>query len=158
MAFGSPMPSRYTGRYGPRVGEIVLRGLAICLLALCLALFHGLLVGLKPPPEPEDPHAVGLGELAAMPGIIWIDARSEGAFEEGSLSGALHVNEENWERGLSQLLERWEPGRPVIVFCDDSGCGTSRLVAERLREELGLPEVYWFEGGWEKLETGWPAP
>lgn len=152
------MPIRHRAGPGPRHKGFLLRGLAICLLALILALFHILLVGLEPPPEREDPYAVGLEYLAATPEIIWIDARSEGSFAAGSLPGALHLNEEAWERGLSALLERWEPDRAVIVFCDDSGCGTSRVVAERLREELGLPEVYWFEGGWKELESGWPVP
>ena len=151
------MPFKYSGGYGPRGRGIVGRGLVICLLALVLAFFHSLLVGLEPPSGPEDPYALSLGDLAAIPEIIWIDARPEGAFEAGSVSGALHLNEETWERGLSTLLETWEPDRPVIVFCDDSGCGTSRVVAERLREELGLPEVYWFEGGWKELEKGWPV-
>ena len=157
MAFESLMPFRDAEARGPWRGEIVLRGLGICFLALVLAVIHSLLIGLEPPAGPEDPYAVGLKERGTEAGVIWIDARSRGAFEAGTLPGAVHVNEENWERGLSQLLERWEPERVVIVFCDDSGCGTSRLLAERLREELDLPEVYWLEGGWEELEKEWPG-
>mgnify|MGYP006281656425 CR=1 FL=1 len=59
--------------------------------------------------------------------------------------------------GLAQLMESWDPGVTVIVYCSTTGCASSRIIAERLREEYGLPEVYWLRGGWEALrEAGGP--
>ena len=82
---------------------------------------------------------------------LWIDARIEKDFQAGAYPGALLVNEESWEEGFVGVLERWEPGAPIIVYCSSQSCLRSHHVAERLREELGAEDVYTLRGGWEAL-------
>lgn len=133
-----------------------IRALFLVLLSGALASVHGLLLGPPPVPSP-DPHALSIGTLGDGGDILWVDARSREQFTAGTVDDAVHLNLENWDSGLTRLLERWEPDRRIVVFCDARDCGTSRVVGERLRAELGLGEVYWLEGGWEELQTSWPV-
>jgi hypothetical protein len=37
----------------------------------------------------------------------------------------------------------------IVVFCGSAACDASHHVAERLRNEAGLPDVWVLTGGWE---------
>lgn len=83
--------------------------------------------------------------------VLWIDARSGQLFEQEhipGIPGALRLNEDEWESLLPQLLQVWHPDRKVVVYCDSSACQASHNVARRLREEVGLTDVYVLHGGW----------
>ena len=41
--------------------------------------------------------------------------------------------------------------RPVVVYCEGRACEASRKVTQRLRESMGLEEVYYLRGGWKAL-------
>lgn len=135
--------------------SVAIRALFLVLLSGALASVHGLLLGPPPVPSP-DPHARSIQALGDAEDILWVDARSREHFTAGTLDEAVHLNLDNWDSGLNRLLERWEPDKRIVVFCDARDCGTSRVVGERLRTELGLDEVYWLEGGWEEMQTSWP--
>lgn len=133
---------------GVLVRVIVLLGLA------------GLLAGgralLPEPAEPADPYAIGLAEVRAFPEVLWVDGRERGAYERGHHAGAIHLDPggADYGEGLMALLSRWDPSVPVVVYCDDKGCGASRELAEKLRGELGVDSIYWLEGGWESMQKG----
>lgn len=95
-----------------------------------------------------------------MENLLWIDARSEAAFEESRYPGAVSLNEDNWDRQLGLVLESWEPGQAVVVYCEGDGCSSSRKLAQRLREGLGMEPVYWLVDGWEAIRMAegevWP--
>jgi len=94
-------------------------------------------------------------ELAAagtLEDAIWVDARVDEDFESAHLEGALLVNEESWEGGFVQVLDVWFPDRPIVVYCSSQSCLRSHHVAKRLREELGVENVYSLKGGWEALQ------
>lgn len=102
------------------------------------------------------PHNVGefqvsLEEAQAMDGVLWIDARTEPEFSNGHLDGAILLNEEDWEAGFVGLLDAWAPGSPIVVYCSTQACMRSHHVAERLRKELGVEEIFSLEDGWEGL-------
>ena len=87
--------------------------------------------------------------------VLWIDARPEDHFEREHVPGALLLNEDRWNELLPQVLGTWSPEKRVIVYCDTDGCGASREVAHRLREEAGLKDnegknsVFVLKGGWK---------
>ncbi len=91
--------------------------------------------------------------LSALPedenALIWVDARTVDEFQTAHIPGAIPLNEDNWEEQLVNLLLVWEPGKPVVVYCDSGGCHSSKAVAQKLRSELQSEEVYHLQGGWE---------
>lgn len=100
------------------------------------------------PTFPEaDPWARDMAALADLPEVLWVDARPPAVFAQGHIPGATNVSLEDWEPGFVALLDAWEPGQVIVVYCDGEGCALSREVAERLRTELGTTEVYWLSGG-----------
>lgn len=92
--------------------------------------------------------------------ILWIDARKESEFAAGHVPGAILLNEERWGDLLFEHQDRLQSavGRPVVVYCDGSGCERSTHVAERLRELLGMEPVYVLRGDWRKIDTGGRGP
>ena len=100
--------------------------------------------------EPE----IAAGEIqfadARALNVIWVDARSEEEFEAGHYSGAIHIDESDWDSGLVVLMDRWlETPRPIVVYCGSEDCGSSRRLADRLRQVLPEGEIYSLKGGSE---------
>jgi rhodanese-related sulfurtransferase len=81
--------------------------------------------------------------------VLWIDARPEEDFARRHVPGALPLNEDEWEAQLRTFLTAWAPERRMVVYCSAQSCSASHAVAERLRNEVGLKNVYVLEGGWE---------
>ena len=81
--------------------------------------------------------------------VIWVDARPEEEFARDHVPAALSVNEDRWNELLPQFLAAWSPGRKVVVYCSAESCDLAREVAERLRKEAQVPDVFVLEGGWE---------
>jgi len=96
---------------------------------------------------------VGLGD-----DILWIDARKESEFAAGHFPGAILLNDERWGDLLFEHQDRLQAavGKPVVIYCDGSGCERSRHVAERLRELLGMEPVYVLRGDWRKVDIAKP--
>lgn len=84
---------------------------------------------------------------------LWIDARSRADFEAGHVAGALLLNEDAWSELLIPVIERWQPGMPVIVYCASHGCQSSRQIAARLRAEAGVDTAKVLRGEWSKAGT-----
>jgi len=82
-------------------------------------------------------------------GAIWVDARPSEDFARDHVPGAISLNEDQWNELLPQFLAVWSPGKKVIAYCSAQSCDLARDVAERLRKEAQLPDVFVLEGGWE---------
>ena len=80
---------------------------------------------------------------------IWVDARPDVEFERDHIPGAVLLNEDRWNELLPQFLAVWSPGKKVVVYCSAQSCDLAREVAERLRKEAQLPDVFVLDGGWE---------
>ena len=79
----------------------------------------------------------------------WADARPDEEFARDHVPGAFPLNEDRWNELLPQFLAVWSPGKKVVVYCSAESCDLAREVAERLRKEAQLPDVFVLEGGWE---------
>ena len=84
--------------------------------------------------------------------LRWVDARPEAEFARAHVPGAMLLNEDEWEAHLRTFLTAWSPERKVVVYCSAKSCSASHAVAERLRHEAGLQNVYVLEGGWEQWQ------
>jgi rhodanese-related sulfurtransferase len=80
---------------------------------------------------------------------IWIDARPDDEFANDHVPGAILLNEDRWNELLPQFLAVWSPSKKVVVYCSSLSCNASREVAQRLRKEAQLSDVFVLEGGWE---------
>ena len=81
--------------------------------------------------------------------VTWVDARPDQDFARDHVRGALSLNEDRWNELLPQFLAGWSPGKKVVVYCSAESCDLAREVAERLRKEAQIPDVFVLEGGWE---------
>ena len=84
---------------------------------------------------------------------LWIDARPDVEFAQGHFPGALPLNEDRWNEQLPNVLTAWTPEKRMVVYCSTHGCGASRAIAQRLRDEAQIKDVFVLEGGWEALHA-----
>ena len=104
--------------------------------------------------HPRGPSWVRTGEITLAvvrqwPEVLWVDARGAAAYEHEHVPGALNLSAGSWEKQIGDVVVAWKPELRVVVYCDGHGCQASREVAQRLRDELGLTEVYVLTGGWD---------
>jgi len=91
--------------------------------------------------------------------VLWVDARKREQWETNGLKGAVLVNElENWGDMVAEFAPAvfgdGEVKQKVVVYCDKAGCGSSKIVADRLREEMAQDfgfEVFVLHGGIKAL-------
>ncbi|MBT4757576.1 MAG: rhodanese-like domain-containing protein [Opitutae bacterium] len=122
--------------------------IAISVLGAAFSLFSGLA------PLPWAEPGLAAGEIwpadARALQVIWIDARNEADYHTAHIPSAIYLNDEHWETGIIELMDAWltQP-RPIVVYCGSEGCGTSKRIAEHLRDTLPDAEIYSLKGGWD---------
>lgn len=108
--------------------------------------------GLAPLPWAKPVLAAGEIRLvdARALDVLWIDARSEDDYLDDHIPEAILLNEAHWETGIVELMGAWlmQPS-PIVVYCGSENCGTSKRIADRLREALPDAEIYSLKGGWD---------
>lgn len=125
------------------------------LILLLLAMIPAIAVGLLPRHSPSLKRPLLNDELtydqvkALGPLVLWIDARSVAKYNAGHVPEAICLNEDKWNEQLTTFIEEWTPEQKVIVYCDSEECGASRAVAQRLKNEVGVTDVYVLQGGWQ---------
>lgn len=131
------------------------RVLKQCLIILALSVTgsaYSLVSGISPLPWAEPELAPGEIRVADARAIdaIWIDTRPFEEYKQAHIPEALFFDEGAWDASLVELMDVWLTGpRPIIVYCGSESCGTSRRIAERLREALPDAEIYSLKGGWD---------
>jgi rhodanese-related sulfurtransferase len=85
--------------------------------------------------------------------VIYVDARSKERFDAGHIDGAVLLNHESWEALVPKFLDAWDPDKKVVVYCDGEGCDAARSVAERMRRDLQVPNIYVLKGGWPEWQS-----
>jgi rhodanese-related sulfurtransferase len=86
--------------------------------------------------------------------ILWLDARPEADYDRGHIPGALPLRPGGWDAEFPAVIDRWQPGNKVVIYCRSDSCETSEAVARRLIEATKWPDVYVLEGGWEAWAAG----
>ena len=128
----------------------MLREFCIILLLTVIGAAYTLFSGLSPLPRAETKLEAGEIRLADAQALnaIWVDTGGMKKFEEHHIPEALLLDEDDWDAGLFELMNIWliEP-RPIIIYCENEGCGKSKQIAERLRESLPDAEIYSLKGG-----------
>ena len=129
-----------------------LRELSIIACLTGIGMAFSLISGLAP--RPWQPAELQAGQIeladARVLDVLWIDARSEAAYRQAHIPGAIHLNEDNWPQAIFSLVEAWlDRPRPLVVYCGSAECNASQQLAERLRAALPEAEVYSLKGGWD---------
>ena len=111
--------------------------------------------------HPDAPHFGEEGleqrieEVQAWESVVWVDARVKEEFEEAHIPGAVLLNTEDWENLFGEFLMTWDPEIPVVVYCKSQACMRSHEAVKRLREELGVENIFVLQDGWDAwLERG----
>ncbi|MFV1994804.1 MAG: rhodanese-like domain-containing protein [Verrucomicrobiales bacterium] len=110
--------------------------------------------------EPLGDHQLRLGDIAERwsGDVLWIDARPEEDFLAGHHPGAISINETNWNDAVFEHVEViQEAAKPFVVYCSSHACKASHKIAQRLRQNFPLAEVYVLRGGWPVLREADPA-
>jgi len=128
----------------------LLIGLAF-LPAIGQAIYYRENVSWNEPPTDSAPVSLAVAQSWGE-GVLWLDARPEADYARRHIPGALPLNEDSWDEHLRMMLTAWSPERKLVVYCSRQTCNASHEVAERLRKEVGLSNVYVLEGGWEEWE------
>ena len=138
--------------------------IGICVLSATAAVVTYWVVG--PPdrtvtcdPDSLDEHHVCLATVREWPAeeLLWVDARPRKDWEKDGLEGSVLVNDvEEWLDLEFEFLAKLNEGSrsKVVVYCNQSGCGSSKYVAKRLRERFAQDfgfEVFVLEGGFKAL-------
>jgi rhodanese-related sulfurtransferase len=134
-----------------QVRQALLILLAALVPASLTAAFHP-----RRPPWSEETLAPGEEMLSTVlawgEDVVWVDARPAEDYGAEHVPGAILLNLEGWDQLFPEFLDRWAPGKRVVVYCSAATCELSREVAERLRKN-GIPSVYVLKGGWEAWKT-----
>jgi rhodanese-related sulfurtransferase len=81
--------------------------------------------------------------------VLWVDARSRADFDKGHIPQAVLLNQGEWEQLIDGFLDAWQRDSKVVVYCSSLSCDASHEVAERLKSEAQIGNVYVLKGGWE---------
>ena len=107
-----------------------------------------------PTPALRSWQNMGLDEfqefVATRRGLV-MDARAPTFYQAGHVPGALSLPREDFEKSYALIrasLER-DHTKPVVVYCSETDCEDSELVAEALYR-LGYPHLFVYKAGWEE--------
>jgi rhodanese-related sulfurtransferase len=106
-------------------------------------------------PATRKADEICLSEITNQSDILWVDARSRGAWQKNGLPSSILWNldpTEDMQAFEANNAEKIAAAQRVVIYCGDENCGTSRQVAERIRKlDLG-PQVLVLNGGWRALK------
>lgn len=124
----------------------------------------GLNAWLNPRTPSLNPMQLAEGEVSLDQALNWdgphllVDARAPEAFADGHIPNAINLYMGQFDSQVMDLLDLWTPGHAVIVYCDSRQCGASSEMAERLRGEFGMEDVFVLKGGWEAWRSAFSNP
>lgn len=96
-------------------------------------------------------------ELFSKGEALFIDSRTEEAFQEGHILGAMNIPFEEQKEGEALSLFFLSLEGSLVVYCDGSECKSSVELAKLLHEK-GFKDIKVFFGGWiEWVKEGLPV-
>lgn len=99
------------------------------------------------------PDEITLSQKERLPrNLIIVDARNERDFTKGHIKGAVNLSEEKFDSQLGDFLNVWTPGSTILVYCNVGQCNSSRAVADRLKNECQIKNVFLLKDDWRKWE------
>lgn len=101
-----------------------------------------------------EPVPIGLDELKVLVesgNALILDARPEIFYRLGHIPGALSLPREAFKEEYATQRDVLEArrDRPVVVYCSNSACEDSQLVADSL-VKLDFKKVLIYKGGWSE--------
>lgn len=89
--------------------------------------------------------------------MLWVDARGLAEFTKAHLADAILIPETDADNQIS-VPEHMEKigmsgvkGQKLVVYCATDACGSSELVAKKIRDTGFHSEVYVLHGGWKAV-------
>lgn len=92
---------------------------------------------------------------------LWIDARPRELWEKNGVPGSILLTDDSqedydllFEEFMNALFNGGKIYPHVVIYCNESGCGSSKAIAKQLREEVAEDfgfEVHVLYGGWKAL-------
>ena len=118
-------------------------------------------IPLRAQPEPSAAKAdadITVHDAAEQLGaVLFVDARSRAAYDEGHLPGAVSLPWEAFETAFGEVAAALIPGIPLVTYCEGGDCIISHLLARSLRQG-GYDDVRTLAGGFEAwIEAGFPV-
>lgn len=83
---------------------------------------------------------------------IFVDARENEFYRLGHVPGAVNLPRGGFRKEIAEFQSKVEKFRAVVVYCSESSCEDSRIIAGALKR-LGYGNVVVFEGGWEEWQA-----
>ncbi len=99
------------------------------------------------------PDEITLSQKNRLPkNLIIVDARNEKDFTKGHIRGAVNLSEAKFDSQLGDFLDVWTPESTILVYCNVGQCNSSRAVADRLKNECRIKNVFVLKDDWRKWE------
>ena len=83
---------------------------------------------------------------------LFVDARESSFFDLGHIPGAVNLPRSTFQQDYDKFQQRVPKDRLLIVYCSESSCVDSSVVAKAL-SRLGYSNVQIYQGGWEEWEA-----
>ena len=83
---------------------------------------------------------------------IFVDAREPAFYELGHVPGAVSLPRAGFKEAYPAFAKRAGKDQPLMVYCSESSCVDSLMVAKALMR-LGYAQVEVFHGGWDEWEA-----
>ena len=102
---------------------------------------------------PKDPFAISAHDFKKLnyKNLILLDVRSSEKFDQAHFPQAMHFDPSLWEESFGKLMESFTGDETIYTYCD-TGCGSSKTVAQQLRD-AGLEKVFFIHNGWSALKS-----
>ena len=131
------------------MGSFIQQSLFLVLLSVMLASLTFFIHPEPPGLEEKSPWAMSIIDIQNYESeILWVDTRKETDFHSGHITGAILLDEENWDEGFENFLMEWDGESRIVLYCDSLECGKSANTAKLLRDDYGIEHVYYLIGGW----------
>lgn len=99
------------------------------------------------------PDEITLSQKERLPkNLIIVDARNEKDFTKGHIRGAVNLSEAKFDSQLGDFLDVWTPESTILVYCNVGQCNSSRAIADRLKNECRIKNVFVLKDDWRKWE------